>query len=480
MSHSTLSSSACVAASSTDAIVTPNVIKSLEARLSRVLGDRLSGRAAVLEQYGHSEGHHALAPPQLVAWPTSVDEVQTIVSACADLRVPIVPHGAGTSLEGNAASPRGGLCLDVARMDRIIDVRAEDLLCVVQPGVTREALNTELRDSGLFFPIDPGANATLGGMIATRASGTNAVRYGTMRENTLALQIVTADGRLIHTGSRARKSSAGYDLTHLMVGSEGTLGVIVEATLRLYGRPDSVIVATCPFETLAGAVETVTLTIQMGVPIARMELLDPAAIAACNAYSRLEMPLRTTLFLEFHGSAAGIAEQSELVESIAAQCGGGAFGIARSTEDRTRLWAARHAALPAARALVPGAVTWVSDVCVPISHLAEAIENAQSRIAACGLTAPILGHVGDGNFHVFFVLAPDDAAGWARAAEVNEAMIRHALSVGGTCTGEHGIGIGKRNYMLLEHGGDALAMMAAIKRTLDPDNILNPGKIFLD
>ena len=445
-----------------------------------LLGERLLTSESARSHYARSEGHHGEHLPDLVARPTSVEEVQHIVRAAAEHRVPIVPYGAGTSLEGNAAAVVGGLCLDLSVMTQVAEVSAEDMLCVIEPGVTREQLNAELRATGLFFPVDPGANATLGGMISTRASGTNAVRYGTMRENVMALKVVLADGTLIRTGSRARKSSAGYDLTHLFTGAEGTLGIIVEATLRLHGLPETVLAGTWPFETLDGAVQTVIATIQSGVPVARMELLDPAAIRACNRFSNLSLPEQPTLFLELHGSEAAVHEQLETIQAIGSDFGGGELARAVETEARARLWKARHQALPAARAMTPNAVTWVTDVCVPISHLAEAIARAQSAIVEAGLFAPILGHVGDGNFHVFFVLAPGDEPAWASARRINEAMVDHALSVGGTCTGEHGIGIGKRKALVREHGDEAVLLMRRLKETLDPQGILNPMKLFGD
>lgn len=454
-------------------------LDALDAQFSEMFGARWLATAAATARYGQSEGHHGGRAPDRVAQPVSVTEVQALVRAAGDAGVPIVPYGAGTSLEGNAEALEGGLCIDLSQMNRIAEVRPEDLLCVVEPGVTREQLNIELRDTGLFFPIDPGANATLGGMIATRASGTNAVRYGTMRENVLALDVVLSDGTLVHTGTRARKSSAGYDLTHLFLGSEGTLGIVVGATLKLYGTPEVVMSGTWPFATLSGAVDTVIATIQMGVPVARMELLDAAAIRACNAFARMTLPEQPTLFIELHGSAATVAEQHDLVAAIGDDLGGGALEMSRDGDRRNQLWRARHNALPAARALVPGAITWVTDICVPISELAEAIARAQRHIAAERLTAPILGHVGDGNFHVFFVLKPDDVAGFEAATRVNQAMIEHALSVGGTCTGEHGIGSGKREALLAEHGAPGVALMRRLKDALDPKGLFNPGKIFL-
>jgi D-lactate dehydrogenase (cytochrome) len=453
-------------------------VPSLAAALAPEFGPRLLTTLAARAHYARSEGHHGEHLPDLVARPVSVEEVQRIVRAAAEFGVPVVPYGAGTSLEGNAAAVAGGLCLDLSGMTRVLEIQTEDMLCVVEPGVTREQLNGELRATGLFFPVDPGADATIAGMIATRASGTNAVRYGTMRENTLALKVVLPDGSLIRTGTRARKSAAGYDLTHLFVGSEGTLGITVEATLRLHGVPETVLAGSWPFETLEGAVQTVIATVQAGVPVGRMELLDPAAIAACNAYSNLNLPVQPTLFLELHGSEAHVHEQLEMVQAIGAEFGGGTLARAVETEARSRLWKARHQALPAARAMLPNAITWVTDVCVPISRLADAIGQVQNKIEAAGLVAPILGHVGDGNFHVFFVLPPEDEQAWARAREINEAMVEHAVGVGGTCTGEHGIGIGKRAALVREHGMEAVDLMRRLKDALDPEGLFNPGKLF--
>jgi D-lactate dehydrogenase (cytochrome) len=426
-----------------------------------------------------AEGHHRAALPDIVVRPQTVDEVQALMAAAAEASVPVVPLGVGTSLEGNAGAVTGALMIDLSGMDRVLEVAPEDLLCVVEPGVTRERLNEELRATGLFFPIDPGANATLGGMIATRASGTNAVRYGTMRENVLGLKVVLPDGSLIRTGTRARKSAAGYDLTHLFTGSEGTLGLVVEATVRLHGIPETVLAGAWPFDTLQGAVDTVIATIQSGVPVARIELLDPVAIRACNAYAKLDLPERPTLFLELHGSPAGVAESREMIALIGASCGGGELVMSADPEQQRKLWRARHAALPAARALIAGAVTWSTDICVPISKLAEAIARARASIDAAGLLAPILGHVGDGNYHVFFVLRRDDADAWRRATAVNEELIEFALSVGGTCTGEHGVGVGKREALIREHGESAVALMKRLKATIDPGSLMNPGKIFL-
>ncbi len=435
---------------------------------------------AARAHYAQSEGHHRHPLPGIVARPPDRAAVQAIVRAAHDSRLPIVPYGAGTSLEGNAAASGDVLCLDLSALDRVIAVSVDDMTCTVEPGVTREALNTELRATGLFFPVDPGANASIGGMIATRASGTTTVRYGGMREAVMALQVVLADGSIVTTGSRARKSASGYDLTRLFTGSEGTLGVVVEATLRLHGQPEAILAATQAFPSVAAAIDTVIQTIQSGVPIARMELLDATAIAACNGFARLGLPERPTLFLEFHGSPASVAEQYETVGMLGIAMGGDPPASAATPEARAALWKARHTALYAARALRPGAITWTTDICVPIGALAEAIGAARAAIDAAGLTAPILGHVGDGNFHVIFVLDPTEADARARASAVNDGMIDRALAVGGTCTGEHGVGIGKRAAMLREHGPGAVAAMRAIKAALDPHGLMNPGKIFLD
>ena len=447
--------------------------------ISTEFGERWITSESRRAQYAVAEGHHAGLVPDVVVRPVSIEEVRRVMSAAHSASIPVVPFGVGTSLEGNAGSLPGALCVDLSGMDRIVEVSAEDLLCVVEPGVTRERLNAELRATGLFFPIDPGANATLGGMISTRASGTNAVRYGTMRENVLALQVVLPDGSLIPTGTRARKSAAGYDLTHLFTGSEGTLGLIVEATVRLHGIPEMISAGTWTFASLEGAVETVIATIQSGIQVARIELLDEVAIAACNAHAGLSLPVEPTLFLEFHGTPAGIGEQIAQVSAIGRGCGGGQLEMSEDAERQRQLWRARHNALPAARALVPGAVVWTTDICVPISRLADAITMARSAIEEAGLVAPILGHVGDGNYHVFFVILPGDAESWRKARAVNERMIDFALSVGGTCTGEHGVGVGKREALLREHGEASVSLMRAIKRAIDPANLMNPCKIFL-
>lgn len=444
------------------------------------LGDGLVEAEGARAAYAQSEAHHPGVVPGLVVQPRSVEDVARVVREAAQQGWTIVGHGAGTSLEGNAAALSvQTLIVDFARMNEILEVSADDMLAVVQPGVTREQLNARLRSTGLFFPVDPGADATLGGMIATRASGTTTVRYGSMRDNVLGLKVVTASGEVIRTGTRARKSASGYDLTHLFTGSEGTLGLIVEATVRLHGQPERIVAAVRDFPTVDAAVRAVIETIQSGIGIARMELLDPQAVLACNRHSGLGLAERPTLFMEFHGSATGVAEEMELVRAIGDAHGGGDLRSAAATEERTALWKARHHLLWAARAMVPGAQAWVTDVCVPISRLADAIGLSHNLIAEAGLFAPILGHVGDGNFHVIFVLHPDDGEAWRKAAEINEAIVDHALAVGGTCTGEHGIGLGKREAMLREHGDGAVAMMREIKQALDPHNLFNRGKMFL-
>ena len=451
----------------------------LSARLSPLLGERLITSPSRLRDYAQAEGHHASVLPALAAAPTCVAEVQEIVRACAESGRPLIAFGAGTSLEGSVTASPGALCLDLRGLDRVLSVAVEDMSATVQPGVTREQLNSELRATGLFFPVDPGANATLGGMISTRASGTNAVRYGTMRENTLALSVVLSTGELIRTGSQARKSSAGYDLTHLFVGAEGTLGVVVEATVRLHPQPETVLTAVCPFERLDDAVAVAAEAMQLGLGLARIELMDEAAMRAVNSYSRLEYPSAPTLFVEFHGPAAAVAHTRESFAAIASDHGVLSIVFEQDPQARQRLWAARHAALPAAKALSPGAVAWVTDVCVPISSLSEVVARTQADIASAGLTAPILGHVGDGNFHVLFILHPDDTKAWERAAAVNERMIDAALVAGGTCTGEHGVGLGKRHSLVKEHGNGAVALMRRLKAAIDPGDIMNPGKIFL-
>ena len=444
--------------------------------LREIVGPRLSTSAAVCEQHGRDESYHTPHPPDVVVFAESTDEVAGIVKACARRQVPVIPFGAGTSLEGHVAALHGGVCIDLGAMDQVVAVNPEDMDATVQAGVTRARLNTYLRDTGLFFPIDPGAEASIGGMTATRASGTNAVRYGTMRENVLALIVVLADGRVIRTSRRARKSSAGYDLTRLFVGSEGTLGVITEITLRLYGIPEAISAAVCAFPTVADAVNTVILTIQSGVPVARIELLDKRQMEAVNTYSDLEYAAAPTLFFEFHGTERAVAEQAETVQAIAADLGGENFAWATRPEDRDKLWKARHDALYASLALRPGCRGWVTDVCVPISRLAECITETTADLEKSPLIATIVGHVGDGNFHVVLLVDPDQAEEIAEAERFNERLVMRALAMDGTCTGEHGIGHGKMDFLIAEHG-EAVGVMRAIKQALDPDNIMNPGKI---
>ncbi len=444
--------------------------------LGDIVGDRVSRADSVREHHGRDQSYHAAMPPDAVVFAESTEEISDIVSLCAKHRVPVIPFGTGTSLEGHVAALRGGVCIDVTHMDQVVTVNQADMDVRVQPGVTRKQLNTYLRDTGLFFPIDPGADASIGGMTATRASGTNAVRYGTMRENVLSMTVVLADGRIVRTSSRSRKSAAGYDLTRLFVGSEGTLGVITEITLRLHGIPEAISSAVCSFDTMEGAVNTVIETIQCGVPIARIELLDEVQMDAINKYSNLDYPLAPTLFFEFHGSENGVQEQTETVHELAVSNGGGDFQWATREEDRSRLWQARHDAYYACLALRPGAGGMVTDVCVPISRLAESILETQKDIQETGILAPIVGHVGDGNFHLCMVIDPDDADEVRRATELNERLVLRALAMEGTCTGEHGIGYGKTGFLTAEHG-DAVSVMRAVKDALDPHGIMNPGKI---
>jgi D-lactate dehydrogenase (cytochrome) len=448
------------------------------AQLRELLGDRLSTVLAVREDHGRDLTHPDAQPADAVAYPLTTEEVAAIVRICHAESVPVIAYGVGTSLEGHVLAPQGGVCIDLGRMDQVVAVNERDLDVTVQAGVTREALNAHLRDTGLFFPIDPGANATLGGMTATRASGTNAVRYGTMRENVLALEVVLADGSVIHTGTRARKSAAGYDLTRLFVGSEGTLGVITEVTLRVHGIPEAMSAAVCAFDDLQGAVETVIETIQLGIPVARIELLDQLMIRAVNQYSKLSLAEAPTLFLEFHGSEGAVKEQATIVASIAQDHGGRGFEWALKSEERARLWKARHDAAWAALAMRPGSTSIATDVCVPISRLADCILETRKDVESVGIQAPIVGHVGDGNFHLVLLVDRADPAELAQADQLNERLVRRALGMGGTCTGEHGIGIGKQKFLLEEAGPAAVALMRQIKQTLDPKGILNPGKIF--
>ncbi len=444
--------------------------------LGASFAERLSTAEAIRAHHGEDGSYYSAILPDAVLFPESAEEVAEIVKICAAEGCPLIPWGVGSSLEGHTLPFHGGVTLDMSRMDRVLEVVEEDLLAVVQPGVTREALNTELRHTGLFFPVDPGANATLGGMAATRASGTNAVRYGTMRENVLAAQAVLADGRIIRVGSRARKTSAGYDLKNLLVGSEGTLGVFTELTVKLYGVPEAITAATCAFDGVEGAVDAVIQAIQLGIPVARIEFLDEVSIRGVNNYSKLDLPEKPHLFLEFHGTEAGAAEQAEMFGEIAAENGGGDFAWTATAEERAKLWKARHDIYFAGISLQPGAKPMSTDVCVPISRLAEALLTAQADIAESHLLGNLVGHVGDGNFHAGLLLRPDHPEDLEEAKRLAGKWNRLAVSLGGTITGEHGVGRGKRAYMADEHG-DGYLVMAELKRALDPKNILNPGKV---
>lgn len=452
--------------------LSPPLLQALHA----LLGDRFSTSVALREQHGRGETHHAAALPAAVAFAETSAEVSEVVKLCASENIPVIAFGAGTSLEGHLSAVRGGVSIDLSRMSKITRVSAEDLDCTVEAGVTREQLNAYLRDSGLFFPIDPGANASLGGMAATRASGTNAVRYGTMRENVLGLTVVLPNGQIIKTGGRARKSSAGYDLTRLFVGSEGTLGIITEVTLRLYGIPETISAALCSFENVQQAVASAIQIVQLGIPIARMELMDRGLIKAVNAYSGLNMKIEDTLAFEFHGSPAGVAEQVEMVSAIVGENGGKDFEWANAPEERNRLWKARHNAFYAVVSQRPNAKGWSSDVCVPVSRLGDCILETRALLKDCTVPTAILGHVGDGNYHVVFAVDPNNAEELVEVAAINKKMVRHAISVGGTSTGEHGVGTGKIAYLREEHG-DAVDLMSVIKRAVDPAGIMNPGKI---
>jgi len=439
-------------------------------------GEQFSTVAAVREHHGKDASHHPAAPPDAVVFARTTEDVASAVKLCAAARLPIIAFGTGTALEGQIAALHGGICIDLSPMNRVLRVSADDLDCTVEAGVTRKQLNQHLRDTGLFFPVDPGADASLGGMAATRASGTNAVRYGTMRENVLSLTVVMADGRIIRTARRARKSAAGYDLTRLFVGSEGTLGIITEVTLRLYGIPEAIRSAVCAFPSIDAAVAAVVATVQAGVPVARIELLDSVQIDASNRYSKLDLKVAPTLFFEFHGSARGVDEQVETVCAYAAENGGDDFRWAASAEERSKLWQARHDSYFADKALRPGCEIWATDVCVPISRLPECIAETAKDLATASIPAPLVGHVGDGNFHLCFVIDPRNPAEFEEAARLNARMVARAISMDGTCTGEHGIGQGKQEFLVAEHG-EAISVMRAIKRALDPDNIMNPGKI---
>jgi D-lactate dehydrogenase (cytochrome) len=445
--------------------------------LTAAFGNRVVTSQAVREQHGNTVTWHDNQPPDAVVYPQSTADVQEVVRICAAHGLPIVPFGVGSSLEGHVNAPFGGVSIDFRDMNKVIAVHPEDLDCVVEPGITRKQLNEHLRDSGLFFPIDPGADASLGGMAATRASGTNAVRYGTMKDNVLALKVVLANGEVIDTARRAKKTSAGYDLTRLMVGSEGTLGIITQLTLKLSGIPEAIAGGTCPFPSVEACCNAAIQTIQSGIPVARIELLDALQVRAVNLHSKLGLPEVPMLFLEFHGTEASVAEQSKRFGEIAADLSGGPFTWTTRPEERTRLWEARHHAALSNFALRPGAQMVATDVCVPISRLAECVVETQADIAASRLIAPIVGHVGDGNFHLTLMIDKTDADEIKRAKALSERLVERALAMDGTCTGEHGVGQGKLKYLMAEHGAAALQVMAAIKQALDPQNILNPGKI---
>ena len=450
----------------------------LLAELTAAFGDRVSASDAVRAHHGRDESPFDPQLPDAVVFARNTGDVQTVVRLCARHGVPIIPYGNGSSLEGQLLAVQGGVSIDLSEMNRVLSIDAEDLTVTVEPGISRKALNEALRDTGLFFPIDPGADASIGGMSATRASGTNAVRYGTMRENVLGLSAVLADGRVVKTGSRARKSSAGYDLARLFVGSEGTLGVITEITLRLYPQPEAVSAAVCTFRSMAEAVRTVIETIQIGVPIARVEFIDSLAVRAINRHSHLTLREAPTLFFEFHGTPAGVEEQAGLVQELAAQNGGEGFEWATRPEDRSRLWNARHAAYFAMLQLKPGSRAVTTDVCVPISRLAECVIETEADLNASPLPCPIVGHVGDGNFHVAMLIDPDKPEELEEAERLNRRIVARALAMDGTCTGEHGIGLHKMGFLVEEHGEDTVDTMRAIKHALDPQNLMNPGKIF--
>ncbi|MCU0940983.1 MAG: FAD-binding protein [Hydrogenophaga sp.] len=446
--------------------------------LQQRFGSQCSTAMAVREQHGRDESTFTVPPPAAVVFALSTQDVADAVALCARHQVPVIPFGVGSSLEGHLLAVQGGISIDVSRMDKVLSINAEDLTVTVQPGVTRKAVNEAVKSEGLFFPIDPGADASIGGMTATRASGTNAVRYGTMRENVLALEVVTARGEVIRTGTRAKKSSAGYDLTRLMVGSEGTLGVITEVTLKLYPLPEAISAAICSFPTIEAAVRTVIQVIQLGVPIARCELIDANTVRMVNAHSKLGLREEHLLLMEFHGSPASVKEQAETVQEIASDFGGNAFEWATTPEERTRLWTARHNAYFAAIQSKPGCRAVSTDTCVPISRLADCLLDSVAEADATGLPYFLVGHVGDGNFHFGYLIDPDNADERRVAEELNIKLVTRALKLEGTCTGEHGVGLHKMGFLLDEAGAGAVDMMRTIKRALDPDNILNPGKIF--
>lgn len=445
--------------------------------LTQRFGDRCSTAHAVREHHGRDESPYPPMLPDAVVFARTTDEVAWVARHCNMHKVPLIPYGAGSSLEGHLLAVQGGISLDLSGMNQLVAVNVEDFTATVQAGVTRKQLNQEIRDTGLFFPIDPGADASLGGMAATRASGTNAVRYGTMRENVMSLKVVTADGRIVETANRARKSSAGYDLTRVFVGSEGTLGIITEVTVRLYPQPEAISAAICNFPTLEDAVQSVIQVIQMGVPVARVEFMDTWAVKATNAYSQLSLKESPLLLFEFHGSPAGVKEQAEIVQDIARENNGMDFEWADNPEDRSRLWTARHNAYFAGLQLRPGCRASTTDVCVPISRLAQCVTETARELDRASFPYTIVGHVGDGNFHVLMLLDADNPAEWEESEALNHRLVQRAIDMQGTCTGEHGVGLHKMEFMLAEHGLDALHLMAGLKQAFDPNNILNPGKI---
>lgn len=447
------------------------------AALKAELGEVIVTSGAVREHHSHDTSRLAACMPDAVAFPRTEADVQAIVRICAANRMPVVPFGVGSSMEGHVIPVRGGVSLDTRELNRIVEIRPEDFLAVVEPGVTRKQLNTALRDTGLMFSVDPGADASLGGMASTRGSGTTAVRYGTMRENVMALRVVTADGKVIRTGSRARKSSTGYDLTHLFVGAEGTLGVITELTVKLHPIPEAISSAVCAFEDVRGAVEAVIQIVQYGIPVARVEFMDEVAMASSNNYSGLDMAVAPTLFFEFHGTPDWVGEQARLVEAITADNGGTGFRWSSDADERNRLWQARHDVFWATKAIRPGYDLCTGDICVPISRLAESIVAARQDIDASSLTGQVIGHVGDGNFHTAYLIEPGNAAHAAEAERLMERLVERALAVGGTASGEHGVGIEKLKYLRREHGEEAVDAMKAVKAALDPHGIMNPGKM---
>ncbi|KAL4235278.1 hypothetical protein ACF0H5_006916 [Mactra antiquata] len=464
------------------AAISPKVTPGFVAEVKNIVGgSNVSTADAVRDQHGHDESYHGVEPPDVVAFAESVDHVSQVAKLCNDNGVPLIPFGSGTGLEGGINASRGGLCLDVTKMNNILAVNAEDFDCQVECGVTRVTLNNYLRDTGLWFPIDPGADASLCGMCATSASGTNAVRYGTMRENTLNLEVVLADGRVINTageGRRTKKTSAGYNLTNLFVGSEGTLGIITKASLRLSGIPEATISATCHFPDVQSAVDTTVQVLQCGIPMARIEFLDEVSIDACNKYSHLDLTVAPSLFLEFHGFEAGLQEQTKTVEELVKMNNGSEFRWATDVDERNHLWKARHDILYACMALRPGSKPYSTDVCVPISNLPEVIVRTKEMIKEAGIIGPIVGHVGDGNFHIFYPVHPDDHETLKKIKDVSYEMALIAMELNGTCTGEHGIGIGKRDLLVKEIGEEGLNVMKQIKACLDPNGIMNPGKVF--